>query len=760
MKLFNRVFAVLLVCALGGVTLHGQIAGGELSDDVKLDWVVVGGLPNEVLPADKRVGGNDGAGFDRDYLDAMGGENIAVLRDNSVVTYVDDKGKAWKAEGIAVSLRHGAMMDFTGMVKPYDRRVAYAYTEIASDSDGEMYALFGSDDRAKVWVNGEQVHEFRAYGRGTVLGDDKFSFPVKQGKNRVLVKVENGHGGWGFALKLSSKASYEQKVKELAERGLYERLMQTRISRVIGDNGGGTLRYMFGLGSFPKLDFENPELAKQLLGDYEISVRWFDTDSVEVERATQPGRYAAVIKVTGENGREINRGYTFICYPGGYNWKRILEKVDVGYFQNLGISKEVWKEQGDWINKGMYYGIRDYMFTNPDGAALLSGLFEREMMYQRGEVTEEPEWLSPMIRNQDYLLKVRMRVTDRKATGKLTYPKRVDGLNSTILRDGSLSQAGFKEGFAEAMREVCDAWAEEGGMPFTVVVARNGVIAYDSAHGSKESGPIDEMTTYQVASISKLMFSSLLSMMRYEGLIELDKPLGKYVDGFPVEGEKAVTVRQCMMHLAGTEGHVNYGGMPNLWFDDYVRSMWPYTYPGEKYQYNGLSLNLVARACELASGESFPRLMQEHLWRPLGCVDTTSVDTSTYTRTTARDLAKVGQMLLNGGSYGDLKFFDAKTRDEMLPVRIGDLYDDTSTPNVVYGLASDWYRDIWKQNEQGERELVFSERMFGHGSATASLFRVDLENQLVITMSRPGAGKQYNTYYQKMFKTIGEYMIK
>ena len=170
-------------------------------------------------------------------------------------------------------------------------------------------------------------------------------------------------------------------------------------------------------------------------------------------------------------------------------------------------------------------------------------------------------------------------------------------------------------------------------------------------------------------------------------------------------------------------------------------------------------MNLVARSLEMVSGESFERMMMERLYWPLGCEDTDVFDTSFGTRTTAGDMAKVGQMLLNGGAYGGMRFFGLKERDEMLPVNMGEAWPALGERSDAYGLGVSWYRDVFEEGGEGdEKKLRFSRRMFGHGSATSSIFRVDLENGLVVTMARPGGGKDYNKHYQKFFQTIADYM--
>ena len=117
-------------------------------------------------------------------------------------------------------------------------------------------------------------------------------------------------------------------------------------------------------------------------------------------------------------------------------------------------------------------------------------------------------------------------------------------------------------------------------------------------------------------------------------------------------------------------------------------------------------------------------------------------------------------MLLNGGRYGDLYFFDEKTRNEMLPVRLGDRYPNMKDPDTEYGLGSTWHNEHWKQDENGEWVDMFSGWIFGHGSMTSSIFQVDLKNKLIVTMTRPDSGYGYNKYYEEMFKLIDEYMLR
>ena len=80
------------------------------------------------------------------------------------------------------------------------------YGSVILDSPSEQLTrmFVGSDDSVKVWLNGELVHKVLSNRGGTNNYEDVFPVTLKQGKNALLVAVDNhGHGGFsghfGFA---------------------------------------------------------------------------------------------------------------------------------------------------------------------------------------------------------------------------------------------------------------------------------------------------------------------------------------------------------------------------------------------------------------------------------------------------------------------------------------------------------------------------------------------------------------------------------
>ena len=51
-------------------------------------------------------------------------------------------------------------------------------------------------------------------------------------------------------------------------------------------------------------------------------------------------------------------------------------------------------------------------------------------------------------------------------------------------------------------------------------------------------------------------------------------------------------------------------------------------------------------------------------------------------------------------------------------------------------------------------DTVLSKNVIGHGSATSSILRIDLDNDLVISQTRRRSGKAYNKYLEKFLMVI------
>jgi len=81
-----------------------------------------------------------------------------------------------------------------------DNRVAYLRTNVWSDKTQKVRLELGSDDGIKVWLNGQLVHANNAT-RPATPGQDKAEVTLKQGWNRLLLKLTQSGGQWALCLR-------------------------------------------------------------------------------------------------------------------------------------------------------------------------------------------------------------------------------------------------------------------------------------------------------------------------------------------------------------------------------------------------------------------------------------------------------------------------------------------------------------------------------------------------------------------------------
>ncbi len=80
---------------------------------------------------------------------------------------------------------------------PEDDVTGYALTYLESDRDQNYLLSLGSDDTIKIWVNDELVFSKYVH-RPLRRADDVIQLPISKGRNKILVKITNGYGPWGF----------------------------------------------------------------------------------------------------------------------------------------------------------------------------------------------------------------------------------------------------------------------------------------------------------------------------------------------------------------------------------------------------------------------------------------------------------------------------------------------------------------------------------------------------------------------------------
>ncbi len=80
---------------------------------------------------------------------------------------------------------------------------SYLYMEFESPTEQTADVLLGSDDGARLWLNGQQVFKTRAT-RAAAPQQERIAVRLRKGKNTLLLKVANGDGPHGAYLTLLS----------------------------------------------------------------------------------------------------------------------------------------------------------------------------------------------------------------------------------------------------------------------------------------------------------------------------------------------------------------------------------------------------------------------------------------------------------------------------------------------------------------------------------------------------------------------------
>ncbi|HEX6341427.1 serine hydrolase domain-containing protein [Umezawaea sp.] len=264
--------------------------------------------------------------------------------------------------------------------------------------------------------------------------------------------------------------------------------------------------------------------------------------------------------------------------------------------------------------------------------------------------------------------------------------------------------------------------------------------------------PMADDTIFDLASISKL-FTSIAVMQQVDrGRVRVDQPVSRYLPEFGVNGKADITVEQLLTHTSGLEPYLP---LWQRWPDvpsriKAVMDVAPKNPPGSTYTYSDLNLITLGVLVERVSGQPLDRLVGNGIARPLGLVDTgynppaSKLDRIAATEyqpntsrgvvrgtvhdenawslggvaghagvfSTARDLAVLGQAILNGGTYAGHRILRPKTVERMLTDH------NTEFPGNAHGLG-------FELDQRWYMGALSSPRTAGHTGFTGTTLVID-----------------------------------
>ncbi|HET8576271.1 MAG TPA: exo-beta-N-acetylmuramidase NamZ domain-containing protein, partial [Methylomirabilota bacterium] len=282
----------------------------------------------------------------------------------------------------------------------------------------------------------------------------------------------------------------------------------------------------------------------------------------------------------------------------------------------------------------------------------------------------------------------------------------------------------------EAARDTVGA-AEAPGV--VILVGQRDQVLYRKAVGSRALVPSIESVTldtiFDVASLTKVVATTPAVLALWEqGRIDLDAPLGRYLREFRGPGRGEVTIRRLLTHSAG---------MPDLPARDAMARGFPEAArqlagvglaaaPGSTFLYSDTGFILLAEVVRRVSGERLDHFVQRRFYGPLGMRDTAFNPPGSWRRriaptevvngalplrgvvhdgnarllggvaghaglfSTADDLGRFCQMLLNGGILGGRRYLkEATVRAMFSPFVVGEV-----TRGLGWDMASPYSRTL------------------------------------------------------------------
>ena len=348
------------------------------------------------------------------------------------------------------------------------------------------------------------------------------------------------------------------------------------------------------------------------------------------------------------------------------------------------------------------------------------------------------------------------------------------------------------KGMAAALQPFVDNHTLAGAV--TLVADKDEVLNVDTVGYADIAGgkPMRPDAVFWIASQSKPITATALMMLVDEGKVKLDDPVENYLPEFrgqwlAVEQDKdhvllkkpkhPITVREILSHTSGQpfKSAMEEPTLDMLPLREAVRSyaMTPLQFePGSKYQYSNAGINTAGRIIEVVSRMPYEEFLEKRLFEPLGMKDTTfrpdegqiarlaksyrpdahksGLEETTVTQlkyplndpkrqpmpagglfSTAEDLGRFCQMVLNGGVFHGKRYLSEAAVKEMTSKQTGEALKDG------YGLG-------WATGGGS----------FGHGGAYSTNMTIDKKRGLITVFlvqhaGFPGDGGKSHEVFQK-----------
>jgi uncharacterized protein YbbC (DUF1343 family)/CubicO group peptidase (beta-lactamase class C family) len=333
-----------------------------------------------------------------------------------------------------------------------------------------------------------------------------------------------------------------------------------------------------------------------------------------------------------------------------------------------------------------------------------------------------------------------------------------------------------------AFDPIVDQAVKEGLIPGAVlVVGHDGQVVFRKAYGERALIPSREAMTvdtiFDAASLTKVIATTSSIMKLFEqGMIRLNDPVTKYLPEFQ-GGHSEITIRNLMTHFSGLRPDLDLQPAWSGYETGIQRALIdkPAGPPGVRFVYSDINFILLGEIVRRLSGESLEDFARKNVFEPLGMHETmfrppaslrpriaptelepatghplrgvVHDDTSRFMGgvaghaglfTTADDLAKFAQMMLDRGLANGTRLFSAATIEKFTTPQ------SPADQPILRGLG--WDIDSPYSSNRGD---LFPIGSYGHTGFTGTSLWIDPTSRsyvILLTNSvHPHRGKSLNS---------------
>lgn len=336
-----------------------------------------------------------------------------------------------------------------------------------------------------------------------------------------------------------------------------------------------------------------------------------------------------------------------------------------------------------------------------------------------------------------------------------------------LLPQSSLTESHSTENRFTTVDKIIQNGITDSVFPGAVLlVAQNGNILHKKAFGhliyDPASPPMETNTIFDLASVTKVIATTTATMLCHDrGLIKLDDKVSKYLPKFAANGKQNVTIRNLLLHNSGFPPFKRFFlkyKTGNEVLADIFNTRLDYE-PGTKTVYSDLGIITLGKIIEKVTKKTLDKFCADEIFLPLGMTETffnpkkefinrcAPTENDDYWRhrqligevhdeasamlggvaghaglfSTADDLAKLLQMLLQKGAYQGKQFIKSSTVEMFI-----------KRPSDKSSRALGWdTRDGEGFSSAGD---LFSNVSYGHTGYTGTSVWTDPDKKLFVIL--------------------------